>query len=169
MSIRFKTRSTTPGDVRLASGTLANLIATTDIKDGIGRGDGATGSYSPGGTYLEGVEAGGQTQLTTDRDEVDAVKAYISTFVTELLGTVDGTLNMALYGLLTDYTDPGVEHVEDGVGYTYAGVALEGEFIGGGNLERGDTIQAGVFTAGAGGDPAMRGDTILASVLTKGA
>lgn len=44
MAIRFKARSTTPGDVRLASGVLAQLIGVADIRKDVGRGDGGTGT-----------------------------------------------------------------------------------------------------------------------------
>lgn len=47
MAYRFKARSTTPGEYRLAATTLQNLVGLSDIKLGVGRGDGGTGTYNP--------------------------------------------------------------------------------------------------------------------------
>lgn len=73
MAYRFKARSTTPGQYRLAANTLAQLIALTNIRNGIGRGDGGTGTvtlpaeedveatvqYGAGGTEFTGTLAAG--------------------------------------------------------------------------------------------------------------
>jgi hypothetical protein len=45
MAYRFKARSTTPGEYRLASGVLSQLIGLGDIIEGVGRGDGGVGTY----------------------------------------------------------------------------------------------------------------------------
>ena len=50
--------------------------------------------------------AGAAIQLTADRVAVAAVAASIKTTVTGLLGTVNGTLNMALYTALTGLCSP---------------------------------------------------------------
>jgi hypothetical protein len=68
------------------------------------------------------VQADGKAvQLLIDQAAVGAVADDITTNVSGLLGTVDGTLDMDLYRLLTDYTDPGEANVVVGNDYTYAG------------------------------------------------
>ena len=45
MAIRLKARSTTPGDVRLASGVISSvLLSVANVWNGIGLGDGSTGT-----------------------------------------------------------------------------------------------------------------------------
>jgi hypothetical protein len=83
---------------------LVAAIGATIVKDGstITATSGAThvdGTYSPGGTFTEGQA----NQLATDVAAVTAVLGSITTDVQNLLGdaTLDGTLNMGLYTLIT--------------------------------------------------------------------
>lgn len=77
MAYRFTARSTTPGEYRLASGVLGQLIALGDIQEGVNRGDGGIGTFAvpdedevdagvgfgAGGTEFEGSSSGG-TNIT---------------------------------------------------------------------------------------------------------
>ena len=75
MAIRLKARSTTPGDVRLASGVLAQLIAVANIVDGVGRGDGGTGTY-PTTAATQATDAGLLTAATLDVDGTNSTVAF---------------------------------------------------------------------------------------------
>lgn len=118
-----------------------------------------TGTYSPGGTFVEGQA----DQLATDQTAVGAVAGSILTTVVGLLGTVDGTLDLTLYTLTSgivwpavgnvlvaetawgptgaEYagtfdeaarnTDPGEANVSDGVTYKILNVGKEGTLVGG--------------------------------------
>ncbi len=62
--------------------------------------------------------------MAADEAAVAAAAASIVS-ATTILG-VTGTLNMGLYGLLTNYTDPGVAHVQSGTTYKFAGSTQTG-------------------------------------------
>jgi hypothetical protein len=62
---------------------------------------GPEGAYDP--SYSQWLGSSGQ--LETDRQEVAAVADQITTVVQDLLGTVDGTLNMGLYALKSAIVD----------------------------------------------------------------
>lgn len=51
---RFAARSTTPGEYRLALGTLELLIAAANVRKDVDRGDGAAGTYTFSGTVTAG-------------------------------------------------------------------------------------------------------------------
>lgn len=108
---RWKARSTTPGDWRWTEASLYALFdqgaaTAADVRDGTPRFTGGPdGSLIVGAGYDEGYAAGVAAQLTADRVSVLAVAGSISTAVQDLLGTVDGTLDMGLYVLKTSVVD----------------------------------------------------------------
>jgi len=108
MAYRFKTRSTTPGEYRLASGVLANLIALTDLRKTVGRGDGGTGT-------LVGVvdSDGAQHNYGT----CSSVQAWAA------VGIIYSTGTAAATGILTD-TGPGTRYAATGV-FAGAGNAID--------------------------------------------
>jgi hypothetical protein len=96
-SYRFATRSTTPGEYRLAAGTMDLLVAAADVREDVDRGDGTLGTmagYAAG--YAAGLTAGAEAQLVLDQLAVEAAKADI--VETRTILTVRGTLStQAIY------------------------------------------------------------------------
>ena len=110
-----------------------------------GAGSLLTGTYSPGGTFVEGQAA----QLATDRDAVAIVAGSILTTVTGLLGTVDGTFDLDAYEAGRN-SDPGIANVVDGVPYEILGVSLEGTYESGDLYTYGSNVAAHVLTIATG-------------------
>ena len=87
------------------------IVAAADVKDTVPRWTGATGEDV--GTYDPAAAA------------VYPAEANVSTVETAYGPTgadYAGELDLSLYGLLTDYSDPGAANVATGNNYTYAGV-----------------------------------------------
>ena len=96
MAIRLKARSITPGNVRLASGVLTQLIAVANIVDGIGRGDGGIGTYPT-------TVASQAAQLIIDQTEVNSYLDHIEDGITVLAGAGEGSMltnNVTRVGIL---------------------------------------------------------------------
>jgi uncharacterized delta-60 repeat protein len=97
-----------PGTVDMDDYTLtAGIVwpAEANVSD-VETAWGPTGAEYAGALDVDALEAaayadGEAAQLATDQAAVGAVAAYITTDVQDLLGTVDGTLNMALYTLIS--------------------------------------------------------------------
>jgi hypothetical protein len=110
---RWAARSTTPGQYRWTNAAVALLFAEQLATDksavtaaAASIKDDATiltidGTYDFTQAIADGFSAGQADQLSTDQAAVGAVAEYITTAVTDLLGTVDGTLNMSLYTLIS--------------------------------------------------------------------
>jgi hypothetical protein len=60
---KFKARSIIPGEYRLASGVLDNLISTADVRNAVDRGDGSLGSLV--------VPGGASGQVTLERNNTE--------------------------------------------------------------------------------------------------
>jgi hypothetical protein len=95
MPYRFNARSTTPGDYCFADGVLTDVLSAANVADGVDRGDGVDGTYSPGGTFAEGQA----DQYTTDQNEVTSKADHLDN--TQTICGISGTLNMALWELVT--------------------------------------------------------------------
>ena len=111
---------------------------------GMGTASGAPVGYTDPGaanvvagtsyTYAGSVENGSYpttaasqaAQLATDVAAVTAAAAGIAA-TTTILG-VTGTLNMGLYGLLSNYADPGAANVVAGTSYKFAGTTENGSY-----------------------------------------
>lgn len=65
-------------------------------------------------------------QLATDQGVVLAAAEYITTDVTDLLGTVDGTLDMSLYTPISGIVLPATDEVDGEVPFGYTGNMTEG-------------------------------------------
>ncbi len=113
MAYRFKARSTTPGQYRLAAGTLAQLVALSNIVSGVNRGDGGIGTYTDGGEALvtptlavaDQADGTGATATitTSDTAATNAVWVYqvdgelgAGTWTSEASRTGDGTVDLTL-------------------------------------------------------------------------
>jgi hypothetical protein len=77
----------------------------------------SNGTAKSGAVYT----AGGTAQYVTDQASVTSVKAHLDSNYSAC--EIQGTLNIALYALLTDYSDPGKTNVLATHDYTYAGVS----------------------------------------------
>jgi hypothetical protein len=105
--------STQAADVATINSTyLGSLVGTITL--------GA--STSSAGTYPTTASTQA-AQQATDSGIVNGLKGGITTATTITFGSnsVTGTLNMALYGLLSNYSDPGVANVLSSVSYSYGG------------------------------------------------